>query len=749
MPVVATEDFSGALDTTLAGKTTTTGGLVWFGVGPFATNRAGLKLTGAGALKSTVNDSGAAINTGSANHYAQGRLLNIQTTNAYTGLLLAATDANNYILVAPLGASTVRVIKRIAGVTTVVNTISTPLVVGDVLRAEKLDGVVKVYKNGAQIGLTAGYSITDAAVSTVTNAGIWAPVFIANADIMDDFESGTLGGTEPPSLTIGSGPSVNQVYQRSPGASSKAVPFSGTYAGTAPTDIQAQIETVGGVVISAWSTVSGATIGSGSWAASVTVPQRPEWLVVKLRTRDSGGATLAQATSSQFGVGVLVMIDGQSNAVNLGAVSGGTAPSVPFAKWTGSAWATTTNGAGERALIQELASQLGVIVGVGNSAANGTGISAHVPPAATHWLSTTNMLTAMGGDCELMVWMQGESDAAAGADVSASYSTALQSIADGMLTATGRTAAQFRLLVGVMGRNDGGSGTNVGWQSVRIGQVNAATAHAAIDISHDCIDLSMTDTLHYDAAGCAEAGYRFARSALKWLGVSTHDARGPRIASASRTGSTVTVALDLNGSASLTGSAPLTGWEFYNGTVWAAATDAAVVGDTVQFTGAGATAVRYLYGSDPDVSALARGNLTPSASSSIGLPVEPTRADVAVSASATVDFGAGADAVAAADAGGSALFAYTLGAGADAVSTADAGGGIASGLLLGAGADASATADAGGSALFAYTLGAGADAVRIVDSARGITDPSMQVTPAGTPMLSRADATTYLSIAGR
>jgi len=90
-----------------------------------------------------------------------------------------------------------------------------------------------------------------------------------------------------------------------------------------------------------------------------------------------------------------------------------------------------------------------------------------------------------------------------------------------------------------------------------------------------------------------------------------------------------------------------------------------------------------------------------------------------------VTLGAGSDATATADAGGSAMFAYTLGAGADAVATADAGGGIASGLLLGAGADASATADAGGSALFAYSLVGAADAVRLVDAGGAIGDGSV------------------------
>lgn len=103
----------------------------------------------------------------------------------------------------------------------------------------------------------------------------------------------------------------------------------------------------------------------------------------------------------------------------------------------------------------------------------------------------------------------------------------------------------------------------------------------------------------------------------------------------------------------------------------------------------------------------------------------PIGSVVGLSAPPSTALGAGSDASATADAGGSALFAYTLGAGADAVATADAGGGIASGLLLGAGADASATADAGGSALFSYALGGAADAVRLVDAGGAIGDGSI------------------------
>lgn len=798
MPVVATEDFSGALDTTLQGKTTTTGGLVWSGVGAFSSSRSALKLTGAGRLKNTVAEAGASVNTGSANHYAQGVWYNIQTTNNYTGLLLSVVDHNNYILVAPLGNATVRIIKRIGGTTTVVNTISTPLSDGVLVRAEKADGVVKVYKDGVQIGLTTGYSIPDAAVATSTNAGIWGQAFTAGADIMDDFEAGTLGGVEPPSLTIGSGPAVNQIYQRSPGATSKPVPVSGTYGGEAPADLQAQIETVVGTVVSAWATIAGATIGSGAWSASVAVPQRPEWLVLRVRSRDAGGVVLASAVTGQFGVGVLAMIDGQSNGVGLGSVTGGSAPSVPFAKWNGSAWATSINGAGERAFVQELASQTGVIVGIGNSAANGTDIASHTPPSSTNWTNTANMIAAMGGDCELLLWSQGESNAAAGSDVSAAYSTALQSIAAGMLTLTGRTAAQFRVLVGVTGRNDGGSGTDVGWQSVRVGQASAAAASAAIDISHDCIDLPMADTLHYSSAGYLEAGYRFARSALRWLGFGVYDARGPRIASASRSGDVVTVEFDLNGSASLTGTGTLTGWEFYNGSSWAAATDATRVGNTVTFTGAGATSVRYLYGADPDVSNLARGNLTPSASSSVGLPVEPARAAVPVSAlgvdvtvsgqGGTIKAGTGAVSVdllalpVTVAVAGSGL---TIKTGAGSVSVdvlalapvVVSAAGVGATLKSGAGAVSvdliavppgtvtvqasalGATAKAGYGAVSASVI-AMLPVITATASGIGMTSKAgvgaisvieyiPPVAPTGAPLLSVADPTTYLSIAGR
>lgn len=769
MPVVATENFSGTADVTLQGKTTTTGGLTWAASGAFVPDEQGLKLNGSGVGKnSSTNGCLSYVNAGAADSYAQARFLDGFTTNQGISVAVACVDLNNWIALCTFVAGQVRLLKRVGGTLSAVATITgLTLTSGDVFKITREGTTVKLYQNGVQIGVTAGYTVADAVFTGVTNVGLWAKV--VSTSLVDDFEAGTMaaGGT----LTIGSGPMANQVYQRAPGGTSKAVSLSGSYTGADPASIQAQIETVGGSVLSAWATLSGVTIGSGSWSgASVTVPQRPEWLLIKLRSRDSGGTTLATAQTGQFGVGVHVHIDGQSNGLGMSSVSGGTATTAAVAEWTGSAWTTASGmgGAGERAFGQELATLLGVAVGFSNSSVGATAIDQHKPPSGSQWTDTAAMMAAVGGDAEVMLWCQGESNAGT-TDVSASYSTSLQDIANGMLTLTGRTASQFRMFVSVTGRNEGSTqGNAIGWQSVRIGQANAAAAHAAIDISHDCIDFAMSDGVHYAAAGQTEHGYRFARSVAKWLGASAYDGRGPRVASASISGSTVTVAFDLNGSASLTGTGTLTGWEFFNGTTWAAATDAARVGNTVTFTAAGATAVRHLYGQDPDVSNLARGNLTPSASSSIGLPVEPTRADVAVTASAvdvavagqggTIKAGIGAVSVD--------VLPVTVGvAGTGATIKAGTGAVSVDLIALPPGTvttqvnGAGATVKDGYGAISAIvipilpTVTAEASGIGLTSKAGFgsvfVIEYIPPVAPSGTPLLSVADPTTYLSVAGR
>ncbi len=646
MTVVATEAFSGTAGTLLRGKTTTTGGLTWAASAAYQNTRDGTILNGTGgcSLGGGLVPVLLSVNAGSAAHYAQVRQTGVVNAGAVSDKVVcaavAAVDYQNFIALAPYYANNqMRLLKYVAGTPTQVALITgLSLAAGDVYRLERVGSTVTAFQNGIAIGAAEGYTIDDSVFAGATSVGLYlgqAP----QDGAFDDFEAGVLGGGGGGTLTLTTGPASHAVLQRSRTGGAKTVSLGGTYTGTAPADLQWSLETEAATPVPGydWAMITGATIGGGTWSASVAVPPDTAraGYRVNVRSRDAGGATIATTTTNAFTVGVLVEAAGQSNMQGQ-FVGSATAPGLSgkCAWWDGQQWVRASN-AGFTAAIKAMSDLLSLPVGFATTAVSATGARSHAPAhtstdgavaAGQYWSSFTTLLAAWGGDLEAVIWYQGEGNV--GGDMQ-QYKDAVNARIAGVKAATGRTGAgELSYGLVVIGKYTSKADADV--HGLRNALVEVASSTPGAFVAADAVTYEMADAVHLAAAEYTQLAYCEGRSMAVARGASTYDGRGPRVTGASITGSTVTVAFDLNGATGLTGASGLTGWEWYDGSAWVVATDVVAAGAQVTFTAAGAQQMRYLYGATPITTGVTRGNVKAAPGAANPLPVEPTRQAVAV-----------------------------------------------------------------------------------------------------------------------
>ncbi len=90
------------------------------------------------------------------------------------------------------------------------------------------------------------------------------------------------------------------------------VTFSGTYSGTAPTNVAVQLtnESGGGVIVS-WTTLTGTSIGGGTWSGTLQVSGVATYLLAQARETNNTAVTSSLTTKS-FNVGTVPLLIGQS-----------------------------------------------------------------------------------------------------------------------------------------------------------------------------------------------------------------------------------------------------------------------------------------------------------------------------------------------------------------------------------------------------------------------------------------------------
>lgn len=428
-----------------------------------------------------------------------------------------------------------------------------------------------------------------------------------------------------------------RLFQRTIGGTTGPVTASGTYNGGAPSAIQFQVLKVSdNSIVKDWTTCGQASIGGGTWSATLTgVPQGGSYYI---KARPANATALAQAGSNPFYIGILIVMYGQSNMLFMSSTSlSPPSASAGTTYFSGSAWGAVPGGNGVRELLNGVIAATGVPCAALNGAVSGVPIS---------WLSKGDpsgdytamaaQITGAGGAFELICWHQGEGDSAGGTSESA-YLAALDLLHSNLCTDFGLTKTQVPMFVAGLASVTGGAsgfGNDTSWDAMERTLIDAA-GNANTFYSHSNRDANVVSSnVHWDGASYGRAGKRYARSISTFYGI-TSGYPNWHIASAvtvDATHTTVTLNPGL-GTDFTPASGNISGFQASgdNGAHWDAispttavrtnATTITLTHDSIATTSS--RLIRYQYGILPDISALALDN------SSLALPLDNSAGTIA------------------------------------------------------------------------------------------------------------------------
>ena len=372
----------------------------------------------------------------------------------------------------------------------------------------------------------------------------------------------------------------------------RLITLTGTTTGT-PTALQTRvISAVDHSEIVPWTTNASATFGAGTFAVSVFTPignltDRTRYIAQVRAIEDINGWSNGNA----YAVGAGFVLYGQSNSsLRDSYAGGGPATEDPNAyvvfnanegKNTSSdPWSRGNESSSglhmyPKLLTQKLGVPCGVICGGRGSQSleslkpggefATTGPWAPGPLNMWDTLKATCSKVGMLGYARSMTWTQGEAEAGAAFDPNVPvYNSDFDEMADAFRSEIAIDSSA-PIVISVIGRFTGTPGyseaqTNRGWSTMRQTLATLPSLISDCYMSSSLMHLPLGDEIHLSALGYTELNRRDAQTAAKLLGVSTYDGRGPIITSGTRSAAVITMAVDLNGAASIAGAA-VTGFD--------------------------------------------------------------------------------------------------------------------------------------------------------------------------------------------
>lgn len=639
MALLTSDSFTGAAGTNLTSRTGETGATWSMGTG-FSGNVP--VLSDANRLRAGGSGGGVAFASGVATADGEQTAATVQTITTAAGF---GIFARGHINLAGVARGYMAYYSSSAGV-------------WKILRLDNASTFTQIGSNATQALSVASHSIsltvtgTGASVAvvlvvdgtTVLNVADTAAGRITTfgrAGVYFDTTASNTAGTHIDSLTYEdalaapadsvdiTSPADGRVFQIAGGSTGNAsATFGGVYTGTAPNQWRVVDDGTSTPVTGLdWATFGSAPTG-GTFSQTVSLPKGAGWYNFQVRNSGTPGTVY---TSGKVGAGVLVHVDGQSQAwlwFSPTAYAGdssltpspllrvtGKQASTPNATWDVPATATMNASiACGNALVAALSCPVGLIDGSWDgsglvvSGNGGQWISGGA--AGNAYTSSAAALTAAGGAAAATVFIQGESDTGSSITQSAYYTGLGQMIAL-RRTAVGNAAHPY--VLAILARDLTGTKTDAQREAIKAAQVQKC---ADADVYRvDRMDLPLhTDNVHHTAAGFKTFGERVARAVLAALGVvSTY--RGPRIASAAQTvtpavfdvtlthdmGTDITPTSGITGFRATVAGAPVT--------ISSASRQAAdVVRLTLAATPASMPVVQYLYGTAPTITAVVKDN---------------------------------------------------------------------------------------------------------------------------------------------
>lgn len=315
----------------------------------------------------------------------------------------------------------------------------------------------------------------------------------------------------------------------------------------------------------------------GAFSLPLVVPQGDFWVV---QIRDGINHALGQTGTHEFGVGAFIALLGQSNMeqmfddtinyplgapgtystkngfVRIGNINPAYPPGTPASVYNsaGTHYHETgfRSGDGLVYAANRMREGLGCPIGILDFAASGSWISLWTSGGAqnTEFLAG---LSAIGGDFEAALWLQGETDAQNGTS-EAAYKTSLTSLFNQLKTVTGRSTLDFGVVI-VGPATAAWTPTEGRMAAMRKAQIDFVAENAAggafiagTDIDGD---LGNGSSIHITPSSRTVQGRRYGECIVRRLTGAAYGIEGPVISSASRSGAVVTVNITQQGGTSL------------------------------------------------------------------------------------------------------------------------------------------------------------------------------------------------------
>ena len=511
--------------------------------------------------------------TGSADHVLRFKVSSLPLNGETLMVAIAATAQDNSIVFTcqnfngSMQGMALR--KNVGGVLSLLTMTGGPtsgplfsdgLTVGDTVELRSFGRKIHLLINGIRITQAAGADVDEGGAFTKGNICGFGTGQGLGFSVTDVYVA---------ALTASLSVTDSQIFW--PGAMSPAgrnVPLAGSYSG----DVQAidyrVINAATGAETKPWVRISATTISPSSWSASVFVPMCDTATNPKVRVELRAANDVdSVAPSTNMAVGICVGSYGQSNSTFRGqgyATPHAVSNSYTFSdddgvEWLGGASVTTTR---SQLWASKMSEQTGIPVGIFVA---GWGSKTIVELSKRG--SGDDVLDEMEALCQLAnaygyvgawLWTQGEAEASAALIFDEG---AYRSQFDVLLSELrGPIAANSSAPVGVcvIGRTSGGhiNGATFGdanWSAVRSG-LSRLNDKPGVFMATHLTDATLVDSLHYTADAYVENGRRAGLSMRKALGYGAYDGRGPLVTGATRSGAVVTLAIDLNGAASIAGT---------------------------------------------------------------------------------------------------------------------------------------------------------------------------------------------------
>lgn len=349
---------------------------------------------------------------------------------------------------------------------------------------------------------------------------------------------------------------TDRIFQRV--GTTKTITFAGTYSGN-PDAIDVQvIDASNNAVIIDWTRLSSSSISGGVWSGTLSVSQKDGWYKWKAKIEGVGVPSIV-SSANQFGVGALILMTGQSNMANYwGYVASPGVSNANTRRYAGNGWfppsdashtgengfnagdppGGTQGGDGAVAFANELHTLLGVNVGLLEYAIGATS-SAQWAQGGTYYNNTFNssgstphgmLYGDVGGDAELDVHAQGESDAECPCWDSAGYNTNIASFFTGLKA---NTRSSIAMAWQLLGRSTRDALRNANFGQARYDQLafiaangpNMFFASSAMDGEID------SGGIHNVPSDYVRWSKRVTQSYGKYLSLVSYGSDGPKITS--------------------------------------------------------------------------------------------------------------------------------------------------------------------------------------------------------------------------